>query len=148
MGPKATPPRRSITESPWYWAYLFCTGGLVALVIVGPKYAQRQTQIEQNGQKRQWAAQLAAGREQTESPTSGGSQSIALWPLFVVLGTLLSLAWLKLIYDHRRRQQVAGEATAAGDHAAPPAPSKASDPLPSGAAHATDADPAVARGNP
>lgn len=104
---------RSITESPWYWAYLFCTGALIALVIIGPKYAQRQTQIEQNGQKRQWAAQLAAGRSQGDSPADNQQPAIVLWPLFVVLGLVLSIAWIKLIRDHVQRRAPATGCSAA-----------------------------------
>lgn len=102
----APPPTtvRSISESPWYWAYLFCTGGLVALVMIGPKYSQRQADIEQNGQKRQWAAQLAAGRAADDSPNSAGGLSITLGPLYLVLGAILAIAWLKLIRDHFRRR--------------------------------------------
>ena len=95
---------RSITESPWYWAYLFCTGGLIALVVVGPRYAQRQTQIEQNGQKRQWAAQLVAGQSPSVSQSESDKLSIPLRPLFLVLGSLLAIAWIKLIGDHFKRR--------------------------------------------
>jgi len=80
---------------------------LIALVIVGPKYAQRQSQIEQNGQKRQWAAQLAVGGEVNDAPAANNVLAVALWPLFVVLGLLLAVAWIKLIRDHmNRRKQV------------------------------------------
>jgi len=113
MNPASSSPTRSITESPWYWAYLFCTGGLIALVIVGPKYARRQTQIEQNGQKRQWAARVAAGQAETDSPPTRGEPSITLWPLFVVLGAVLAVAWIKLIRDHLKRRAESAEPTGA-----------------------------------
>ncbi len=94
---------RSITESPWYWAYVFCTGGLIVLITVGPRYTQRQTQIEQNSQKRQWAAQGLAGQAQDDSRMDSEELSIKLWPLFVVLSSILAIAWCKLIRDHLKR---------------------------------------------
>jgi hypothetical protein len=95
---------QSITESPWYWAYLFCTGGLVVLVTMGPRYTQRQTQIEQNGQKRQWAAQHVAGRTPDNSQLDRQELSVKLWPLYIVLGSILAVAWSKLIRDHLKRR--------------------------------------------
>jgi len=95
---------RSITESPWYWAYVFCTGGLIVLITMGPKYIERQTQIEQNGQKRQWAAQHVAGQVQAVSRSDSDELSIVLWPLFIVLGSILGVAWIKLIHDHLKRR--------------------------------------------
>ncbi|MDP6467939.1 MAG: hypothetical protein QF918_09375 [Pirellulaceae bacterium] len=100
---------RSITESPWYWAYVFCTGGLIALVVMGPRYTQRQIQIEQNRQKRQWAAQRVAGQAQSDSRSDIEGTSIALWPLFVALGSVLAVAWMKLIRDHLKRQTQVAE---------------------------------------
>jgi hypothetical protein len=113
MHPTAKPTVRPITDSPWYWAYLFCTGALIAMVVIGPKYGLRQTQIEQNGQKRQWAARLATGGAQRDSsPTTVAGHSIPLWPLFVLLGSVLSVAWTKLIYDHLKRRSLALAASA------------------------------------
>ena len=102
---------RSITESPWYWAYVFCTGGLIALVVMGPRYTQRQTQIEQNLQKRQWAAQHVAGQAQSDLLPGSEEMSITLWPLFVVLGSILAVAWIKLIRDHLKRRNQQAEPT-------------------------------------
>lgn len=115
MNPTARSTLRPLAESPWYWAYLFCTGGLIALVVIGPKYALRQSQIEQNGQKRQWAAQLAAGRAVTDSPEPDVGQAVPLWPLFVLLGGCLGVAWIKLIRDHVRRRRAAMQAPPSGD---------------------------------
>ena len=32
----------SVTESPWYWIYVFCTAALIGLVLLGPKVLERQ----------------------------------------------------------------------------------------------------------
>ena len=110
-GMPASPPRNTITESPWYWVYLFATAGLIALLLAGPKYAVRQTRLENNREARIRAAQLAAGQdvEQVEA-TEQQSPSIPLWPLYVVLGGALAAAWFNLWW---RRRGVNAEAQAA-----------------------------------
>ena len=65
---------------------------------------QRQIQIEQNGQKRQWAAQHVAGQVQAVTRSDSDKLTIVLWPLFVVLGSILGVAWIKLIRDHLKRR--------------------------------------------
>jgi hypothetical protein len=97
--------RRPITESPWYWVYLFCTAGLVALVLAGPKFAARQSQIERKYESRQRAAQHAAGREipgSTAQEQRTGTR-IGLAPLYIMLGTILSIAWCVLWWRHYLR---------------------------------------------
>ncbi len=97
--------RKSITDSPWYWVYLFCTVGAVALVLAGPKFAARQSQIERNYEARQVAAKHAAN-ESADHPGPALEQQtqtrVTLWPLFVTLGVVLSVAWFQLWRHHKR----------------------------------------------
>lgn len=47
--PTPTPtaePRPRLTDSPWFWAYLFSAAAFVALLLMGGKYEHRQTHIE------------------------------------------------------------------------------------------------------
>ena len=95
----------SITDSPWYWVYLFCTAGAVALLLAGPKFAARQSQIERNSGDRLHAAQHVAqqqreiGEQQTPQSTA---TRITLWPLYVALGCALAVAWFNLWRSHQR----------------------------------------------
>jgi hypothetical protein len=98
MSEGAATPRRSITELPSYWIYLFCTAGLVALVLAGPKFAARQSQIERKDQGRQRAAQNLSGREPFTQLSDEEHTQIGLRPLYYVLGGLLVIAWLHLIW--------------------------------------------------
>src|SRR5688572_21680355 len=91
-------PRRSITESPWYWVYLFCTAGLVALVLAGPKFAARQSQIERKAQGRQRAAQHLSGQEPVTALSDAENTQISLRPLFYSLGGILVVAWMHLLW--------------------------------------------------
>lgn len=105
MNAPSPPARKSITDSPWYWVYLFCTAGAVALLLAGPKFAARQSQIERNYEARQHAAQHVAKPEadfSEEVADRSASTRITLWPLYAVLGSVLSVAWFKLWQKHQR----------------------------------------------
>lgn len=60
-------------ESPWIWLGMFAAVGLLALLVVMPKYAQRQGRLEQRYQHRIEVAQRLA----TEVPTSAAPESAA-----------------------------------------------------------------------
>ena len=89
-----------ITDSPWYWLYLYCTFGLIALVVAGPKIAQLQLQSEQNYQGRQRANQQAAGQEITIPLATLEDRTVKLTPLFLILATLLCVGWALLWYRY------------------------------------------------
>lgn len=112
MTESTTHTRRSLTESPWYWVYLFCTAGLIALMLAGPKFAARQLQIERKAQGRQRAAQNIAGQEPVTPLSEEGRTHIQLRPLYYVLGGILALAWGGLLwkqyFGRRTRETVAG----------------------------------------
>jgi hypothetical protein len=105
MSESAPNPSPAITESPWYWVYLFCTAGLVALALIGPKYAARQSQIERAGQGRQRAIQNLAGEAPITAMSSEDQIQISLRPLFLVLAALLAAAWAALVGRHLRRRR-------------------------------------------
>jgi hypothetical protein len=91
-----SPPKKSVLDSPWYWLYVFSAAALAALFLAGPRYAQRQAQLERNYQARQRAVQHRVG-EAPSTPLSEPSRThIPLWPLFGVLSVLLLIAWWKL----------------------------------------------------
>ena len=103
VAPNSPPP--SITDSAWYWVYLFCTAGAVALLLAGPKFAVRQSQIERNGEDRLRVAHYVAGQPidiSEQATAEPATTRITLWPLYVVLGCVLSVAWFNLWRSHRR----------------------------------------------
>jgi hypothetical protein len=101
--------RRSITDSPWFWAYLFCTAGLVALALIGPKYGPRQAQIEREFQGRHRAAQNQAGQEPSIALTDAERPLVGLRPLFLVLAAIMSIAWFVFWKRHVAARRPAGE---------------------------------------
>ena len=79
-----------MTDSPWFWAYVFATAGLAALLLAWPKYHERQQQIERHYRGR------VALRHATEIPgvvasTDDRSETfIPLWPLGLVCALVLA----------------------------------------------------------
>jgi hypothetical protein len=93
-----TPPRPPITDSPWFWAYLFSLAALLALAMIGPKYSRRQTQIERQFQGRQSAAArtipMAADEQRAEPAAGGGEMLVSLRPLWLALAGATTVAWI------------------------------------------------------
>ena len=93
-----------LTDSPWYWAYLFAMAGLIALVLIGPKFARRQAIIETKSEARQRASMNLSGRSLPPA-NEDRSPRIPLGPLYLVLALLLGVAGFQL---WRRRRRGAG----------------------------------------
>jgi hypothetical protein len=56
-------PRTSLADSPWFWFALFGLMALAALVVVGPKFAARQSKLQQNYEGRRDAWQRSVTNE-------------------------------------------------------------------------------------
>lgn len=100
-------PRRSILDSPWYWLYAFCAAGLVALLLMSPKYAARQTQLERNHQGRERANQAARGQTPDVPMTEDGRTVVRLQPLGMLLATAFLgswfVVWRQVVKSRQRR---------------------------------------------
>jgi hypothetical protein len=91
----ASPARKSIFESPWYWLYLFATGALIALLLLGWKFGPRQAQIENKYLGHSAAESKAAGEAPEAAELSTSERTIiGLAPLYVVLGIVFVVAWI------------------------------------------------------
>jgi hypothetical protein len=95
-----------MTDSPWFWVYLFTTAALIALALIGPKFAARQAQIEREFQGRQRAAQNIRGQEPTGTLSTAERTLISLRPLFFGLAAITAIAWI-VFYRSRLMQQAA-----------------------------------------
>jgi hypothetical protein len=87
-------PPRPLSDSPWFWVYLFATAGLIGLALIGPKFAARQANIERQFQGRQRAAQQAQGQEPTGELSTAERTLITLQPLFIALAAVTIIAWV------------------------------------------------------
>ena len=85
------PPR--ITDSPWFWGYLFATAALIALMLAGPKFDHRQAEIEREFSARQSHGHVISGEEGPIKPPASGKQHLTLRPLIVAMSVVLVVAW-------------------------------------------------------
>ena len=83
-----------VTDSPWFWICLFGTFGLVMLVAMDAKYAQRQAQIERQYQGRTRAAQQRAGETPSTPMSTRHQTQITLKPLYPVLAMFVLAGWI------------------------------------------------------
>ena len=85
---------RPITDSPWFWAYLFTTAALVAVALIGPKYSARQSQIESQYQGRQGGSRDQSNATATAPLSTTERTLITLQPLFLLLAAITMIAWI------------------------------------------------------
>lgn len=104
--------RPPISDSPWFWLYLFATGGLISLVLITPKFSQRQVEIERQAQGRERAIQARAGEQPTAAMSTRGDTVITLWPLYCLLGAMLTIGWLVLWWSRFRKSRLPNVETA------------------------------------
>jgi len=100
--------QKPLADSPWFWIYLFATFGLVALFWMGPKYAERQAQLDRQFQGRQFAA----SPESTDGPPTTYSRPsdklLDLRWLGYALAIVLAVAWGRLCWQHFRAPRNSG----------------------------------------
>lgn len=92
-----------MTDSPWFWAYLFGVGGLIALALAAPRFSSRQAQEERRFQGRERAAQHQAGETPTGELSTPDDTEVTLRPLFLALAAITSVAWM--VYWLQRKRQ-------------------------------------------
>ena len=97
-------PPRPISDSPWFWVYLFGTAALIALALISPKFGPRQAQIEREYQGRTRAAQNLNGVEPDLAMSSAQQTLVTLQPLFLALAAITSLGWIIFWWTRRVRR--------------------------------------------
>ncbi len=99
-----------LAESIWFWIVCFSAAGLLALTAIGPKYTQRQAQIERQYQARgQVHRDVAEGRPLGEMAdrdivrySTAGDTLISLCPLRIALVTVILIAAVALVRQRLR----------------------------------------------
>ena len=99
-----------LAESIWFWIVCFSAAGLLALTAIGPKYAQRQAQIERQYQARgQVHRDVAEGRPLGEMAdrdivrySTAGDTLISLRPLEIALVVVIFIATVALVWQRLR----------------------------------------------
>lgn len=100
--PSVPTQRRSITDSPWFWVYLYCTFGLILLVLWQSKFQTRQAEIERQYQGRERMLESQSGQDPITPVSTSDSTIIGLQPLYIILGAILIAAWIHLWWRYLR----------------------------------------------
>ena len=108
--------RPSILESPWYWAYAFAAVGLALLLLIRPKFAERQANQEKQYQARQRAMQIKQGKAPTIEPSTADNRIVELKPLFFFLIVVMLAAWIVTWYTHFYRRSAGDSSSDEDDH--------------------------------
>ena len=117
--PVTSDSRPPVTDSPWFWLFLFGGMGIVALAAIAPKYLRRQTGIERQYTAREailerqakgTPAPADAPAVEEQPPRPGSGLLVPLAPVGYVIAILLSVALLARVVIERRRaaRQVLG----------------------------------------
>ena len=102
---------------------MFCAAGLLVLLAVWPKYAQRQGRLElqyraeQEVTRRRFEGEAVArpvGQEGDARPPESGDLIIRLWPIAVVLAPLLTFSAF-MFWRGRRSPLAESNGPCAGD---------------------------------
>lgn len=100
----STASRPPITDSPWFWVYLYAVAGLIALALMQPRFGSRQAEIERHYQGRQRAAEKKLGQEPKTPLSTREDTIITLRPLYLILAGIFAVAWCILWWRHFRRR--------------------------------------------
>jgi flagellar biosynthesis/type III secretory pathway M-ring protein FliF/YscJ len=106
--------RPPLSDSPWFWVYLFTTFALIVLMFMLPRVRDRQAQIERKAQGRQRAVEQAAGGTPQTPLSTPEKTVIPFAPLFAILGAVWVLAWIMLRKRFRSRPTEAESELARG----------------------------------
>ncbi len=99
MTESSTPQQEPITDSPWFWLYLFATFALILLIVFQGKLDIRQANIERQHQARQLANQPADTASDAPVAVSSPGDTLIGWNYLVwVLGVLVAVGWIRLWY--------------------------------------------------
>ena|SRR5436190_1133398 len=97
------PKHPPLTDSPWFWLYLFSIAALAGLLLIGPKYYARQTQVERQYEGKVRAAQAASGAQPTKEMSTPDATKSSLAPLFLLFGAIWICAWPLVWWTLRKR---------------------------------------------
>ncbi len=87
--------RKKLTESIWFWIYLFSTAGLIGLVILQGKFDTRQDLEEINFRARMQTYGEGTATSFT-TKTSPNEQIVTLTPLYILFGLAFTVSWIAL----------------------------------------------------
>lgn len=106
--------RPPLTDSPWFWLYVFATAGVLALMWMGPKFGARQSQLDRQFEGRRHITQLPADTPGQRPYSSAEARELSLRPLYAILTVAVLGGWLVLWWQ--RFRSASAERPQASDH--------------------------------
>lgn len=110
-------PRPPITDSPWFWLYVFATAGVLSLLLIGPKFGARQSQLDRQFEGRRHITQLPADTPGKRPYSSAVARELSLRPLYAMLTVAVLGGWVLLWWQRYRSASIERIATEAHDDA-------------------------------
>jgi hypothetical protein len=106
--------REPLTDSPWFWLYLFATFGLALLLVMEPKFRDRQLQLERRSQGWQRSQEVQRGEEPSTEMSTPGNLRITLRPLLIIFAGVVTLGWVFLWWKRFRPRMLNKSSTPGG----------------------------------
>lgn len=113
-------PRPPITDSPWFWLYLFGTAGIFAIMAQSVRYGDRQAQLDRQYQGRRHIREFPADQESAFEFSQADDKIRSLRPLYYVLGGVLIVGWIGLWWQRYRLRPLPSEPVETARDEAPP----------------------------
>jgi hypothetical protein len=114
-------PKSPFTDSPWFYVLVFSLMALLALIVIGPKYGQRQSAMDRKYQARERIEDGRAARNNSgvearnndvadrRSFATPDDTLVPLWPLAVVLSAVALFATYMLLRGRGRLATASSE---------------------------------------
>jgi hypothetical protein len=111
-------PQSPITDSPWFWVFLFCAFALVMVAIYGHNARDRQAMLERRYQARDRVMHNEPVVDQFDEPIAEAEGSarrrfatrdkplIPIWPLIALLTSAIAFAAYKLRQQRKRYDSI------------------------------------------
>jgi hypothetical protein len=88
-----------LTDSPWFWIYLFGAAALIAMFLIGNKADTVQAQRDGNFTRRQVSLERQAGKSSDASPLDAESEQhepryVDFTIFYAIIGAVTVFAWI------------------------------------------------------
>ncbi|MFM9118691.1 MAG: hypothetical protein ACKOU6_21270 [Planctomycetota bacterium] len=97
--------RPPLTDSPWFWLYLFGTAGVLAIAAQSTRYGDRQAQHDRQFQGRQHIYQHAADEESVAAFSTSADKVADLRPLYALLLVVIGAGWTGFLWQRSRERK-------------------------------------------
>lgn len=97
-----TSSRPPLSDSPWFWLYVFGTAGIVALLWMSPKFGARQSQLDRQFEGRRHVMSQPADVAAARPFSNPERRAASLRPLYWILLAALVAGWVALWWQRFR----------------------------------------------